>query len=115
MLGSLAVSTDSNSKEGDLTDKNDFLFGASSFYKKEVFTRLDEEAYDMKLTGRKEKELLSGEDQELCFLARMMGYKLYRSSNLTFRHVIPNGRITKKYFLELYRGCLLYTSPSPRD
>lgn len=104
LLNSLAISTNSNSKTGYLLEKDDFVFGASSFYKKDIFTRLEENSYQLHLTGRKGDELLSGEDQELCFLARMMGYKLYRSDRLKFTHVIPQGRISKAYFEKLYRG-----------
>lgn len=104
LLNSLAITTMSNNKVGNLGDSNDFIFGAGSIYRREIFIKLNQISYDLLLTGRKGDLLLSGEDEELCYLAKFMGYKIVRSNQLKFRHVITDNRINKNYFEKLYFG-----------
>jgi hypothetical protein len=81
-----------------------FVFGAASFYRKNIFERLQARQYELKLTDRKGNVLLSGDDIELCMLAKMMGYRLYRSAQLHFNHHIDCGRLSKAYFEQLFFG-----------
>ena len=104
LLSSLAVSVQSRIKIGYLSNPSDYIFGAASFYRKKIFSTLEDMNYDIHLTGRKGNMLISGEDQELCYLAKMMGLNLYRSDKIEFFHKIPTERLTKVYFEKLYFG-----------
>lgn len=104
LSNSLAITSNSTNNTGILKGKNEFIFGASSFYKKAIFDTLKNLSYALKLTGRSGDVLLSGEDQELCYIAKMMGYDLYRSDKISFKHAIPHTRLTYAYFKKLFYG-----------
>jgi glycosyltransferase involved in cell wall biosynthesis len=104
LLNSLAVTSSDTATVGYLDDVRDFVFGASSFYRKAILDKLSNTGYQLKLSGRSGDILLSGDDQELCFIARMAGYRLYRSDALHFNHHIDSSRIDQQYFLRLFTG-----------
>jgi glycosyltransferase involved in cell wall biosynthesis len=104
LLNSLAVSTVNNSATGYLYGSHSFIFGAASFYRKSIFDSLREHQHELKLTGRKGNVLMSCDDIELCMLAKMMGFKLYRSAQLNFNHHIDCSRLDKSYFERLFFG-----------
>lgn len=56
------------------------------------------------LTGRKGKELTSGEDSELCLRFLLMGYRIHYSEDLQFVHFISPERLTRPYFDKMYEG-----------
>lgn len=104
LLNSLAVTSSDTATVGYLDNVRDFVFGASSFYRKAILDKLVNTGYQLKLSGRSGDILLSGDDQELCYIARMAGYRLYRADDLHFNHHIDSSRIDKHYFLKLFTG-----------
>ena len=56
------------------------------------------------LHGRRNIQLTSGEDSELCYKLRLAGYDIYYSSKLTFRHLIPANRLSWTYLQKLNIG-----------
>lgn len=95
---------------GFLIDTNDIIYGAGAFYRREVFNQLDSYQFQSILTGRKGKKVISGEDAELCYATKILGYKLFRSKLLKFKHYIPSNRLTSDYFSNLFHG-FGYSSP----
>ena len=72
--------------------------------RKSFLNQIDQSGYDYYLKGRKGTNLSSGEDTELIFLARILGYKVIHSDKLTFHHYIPETRLSKKYLYRLIEG-----------
>lgn len=104
LLNSLAVTTSDTSVPGYLDYESSFVMGAASFYRKSIFDKLRAYRYELKLTGRKGDILMSGDDQELCMLSKMMGYRIYRSEHLHFKHHIDCSRLNRAYFKRLFYG-----------
>jgi glycosyltransferase involved in cell wall biosynthesis len=104
LLNSLAVTTTDTAAPGYLDYESSFVMGAASFYRKSIFDKLRAYRYELKLTGRKGDILMSGDDQELCMLAKMIGYRIYRSDELHFKHHIDCSRLNRAYFKRLFYG-----------
>lgn len=86
-------------KEGYMGDENN-IYGACMVLRRSVLMKLFELGFESLLTGRKGESLTSGEDIEMCIWHRMVGYKIYYSEALTFKHFIPKSRLTESYFLK---------------
>lgn len=79
-------------------------YGAGCFFLKEALEKIDHLDFNMVLSDRKGKELASGGDVELCFLAQLLGYKLWFDERLIFKHYIASNRLTWSYYLNLKKG-----------
>lgn len=85
---------------GIANDRN-YLAGAASFVRREIFDVLNKISFSYILNGRKGNSLASGDDGELCILALFMGYDLYYDDQLQFIHFISKKRLTWSYNLQL--------------
>ena len=54
------------------------------------------------LKDRKGAQLSSGGDVELCYKARLKGYKIGYDAGLKLKHFIPQNRVTLSYIKKLY-------------
>ena len=95
MYGALAISAPHVSEGFD-----DWVFGAGMFIKKKVFQEFAENGLELHLTDRVGKRQTSGGDTEICFLARHLGYKIWRSKDLKFHHFINKNRLQKSFFIK---------------
>ena len=77
------------------------LYGAGMNIRKDTWENLRKNGFDFQLTGRKGKELSSGEDSELSLAVIMSGQKLYYRSDLSFEHLMPAGRLKWDYLMKL--------------
>lgn len=82
-------------------NERNYLFGAGMIARKEIFQRLDKLPHQLLLSGRIGRQLLSGEDSELCLLAKYMGYDLYYDERLQFTHYITASRLQWSYCVKL--------------
>ncbi|MBN1950895.1 MAG: glycosyltransferase family 2 protein [Bacteroidales bacterium] len=89
---------------GYMTSDRNYLYGACAVYRKSLWDKLLEINFQFFLSGRKGKQLNSGEDFELCQAWKMLGYKLYYDNRISFRHYMPEGRLTWSYFRKLYKA-----------
>lgn len=80
-----------------------YLTGAGMAVRRELFLRLFDRQ-DSLLTDRAGKELSSGGDTEICLRVLLSGYSLYYSSDLHFRHFIPQSRLRPEYRDRLFQG-----------
>jgi glycosyltransferase involved in cell wall biosynthesis len=55
----------------------------------------------IQITGRRGKNLSSGEDTEICFIACKQGFGMGVFPQLKLKHLIPKDRISEKYLLNL--------------
>jgi glycosyltransferase involved in cell wall biosynthesis len=89
--------------EGDITKERGVLYGAGMVLNKAAFNRLIEE-FDFKfqVSDRVGDSLLSSGDHELCSALVRIGYKIFYSSSLSFKHYIPQKRTTLSYYKDLF-------------
>ena len=96
---------DQAAENGDVTDKVDFLWGAGMVFRKEVWAKLVQIQYSFFLNERREgNSNWGGDDVELCEMIRMLGYRLWFDSNLTYQHYLPAGRMSYNYLKSRFYG-----------
>jgi glycosyltransferase involved in cell wall biosynthesis len=80
------------------------VYGAGFMIKKALWKMLLDLGFESLLPDRKGKALLSGGDTELCIAISMLGKQIAYSSDLTFKHYIPQERLSWDYLSKLYFG-----------
>jgi glycosyltransferase involved in cell wall biosynthesis len=81
------------------------LWGAGMFVRSRIWTDLQEVGFKSLFTGRQgEKNLTAGEDDELCYIAQLIGYEVWYSSRLHLQHHMTAGRLTVDYRDRLFYG-----------
>ncbi|NJL74287.1 MAG: glycosyltransferase family 2 protein [Saprospiraceae bacterium] len=84
---------------------NGFIWGAASGFRVSALRELYfEVGHQPFLTGRIGNKLTAGEDAEVCFCLQRLGYRLYYSPKLQFKHHIPIDRINEAYLMKLKKG-----------
>ncbi len=99
----LAVGRQSE-KEGDITDTiKPVVYGAAMFVNKKAFDILEQEFdFQFQLPDRVGNSLSSSGDYELCMAMAKIGYRIFYSDELRFKHFIPSNRTTIKYYKKLF-------------
>ncbi|MEI6322436.1 MAG: glycosyltransferase [bacterium] len=98
---------DQQPKEGDITDNSGhLLWGAGSSVRRSALHELFDKGFIFNLTTttRLETKRLGGEDTELCFAIRALGWRLWYDSRLGIKHFIPKSRLTWSYAHGLFSG-----------
>ena len=103
-------------------DTRGYLWGAGLAGKKKLLTHIFNDAFPFLMVGRSGKDVLSGDDFEICLRALLAGSHLYYDARLVYRHYIPSTRLTDDYFQNLlnsfnasqrinneYRSALLFS------
>jgi glycosyltransferase involved in cell wall biosynthesis len=86
----------------DVTHSIGSLYGAGMVLKKEIYDFVFRVNWPLYLSAiRKGKMLLSGEDTEICYIARLLGHKIYYHSGLEFKHNFPPSKLNQRYLLNL--------------
>jgi len=81
------------------------LYGAGICIKKKVWLQMKEANFSSLLIGRiGNKTLAPGDDTELGMVMRLAGYKLWFTPDLTFKHLLPEGRLNWDYVQRMFRG-----------
>lgn len=88
---------------GSQKERINDLYGAGLCVRRDCVEKIYNK-HDFVLTGRCGGKLLAGDDSELVKSIILQGYKIGASDELTFIHVLPTKRLTKKYLCEMYRG-----------
>jgi len=90
-------------EEGDITARG-YLWGAGVIFRKSAYRSVINPAFPSLLTDRKGNELSSGGDSEMCLRFVIVGYKLYYTGKLKFKHFITANRLTITYREKLWAG-----------
>lgn len=90
---------------GDITERG-YLWGAGIVFRKSLYQFVINRRFPSLLTDRKGNELSSGGDSEICLRFVIVGYKLYYSEQMKFRHFITSNRLTTEYRKKLWDGFL---------
>ncbi len=80
------------------------LFGAGLAIRYTALNQLMKNCYVSYLTGRKDDQLLSGEDGELTMAIKILGFKIVASDDFSFQHILPDQRLNQAYLIKLHYG-----------
>jgi len=78
----------------------DWVFGAGMVIRKQIYERLRRSGIDLMLSGRLRSKQTSGDDAEICQLARFIGYKVFYTPALRLGHQIAVHRLKKADFIK---------------
>jgi glycosyltransferase involved in cell wall biosynthesis len=92
------------SESAETLAKVEAVYGAGFILRREIFETLDAITFKSLLSDRKGNQLMSGGDTELCLVTNYLGYDVYCSMQLQFKHLMPAGRMSWDYLKKLYYG-----------
>jgi glycosyltransferase involved in cell wall biosynthesis len=93
-----------NINSGKLEKHNAALYGAGTFFNKDILTLIFETSFKTVMIGPNQKNLTRGEDTEWCYLLKLLDYEIWYDSNLSFIHHFNKERLTWNYYLNLKKG-----------
>ncbi len=73
------------------------LWGAGLSIRTKVCAKLYDGDFAYKLMGRSGKNLVAGEDSEICLYLKLKGYRLWYQEDITLKHEIPAFRLSNEY------------------
>jgi len=95
---------------GDITDKpTHLLWGAGLCIRKSVFEKLMESGFEFTCTERLGPEVFTlvsmrpAEDTDLCYGIRALGWRLYYTPELSYKHFLTQSRLSWSYFRRMTR------------
>jgi glycosyltransferase involved in cell wall biosynthesis len=90
-------------KSGDISYRG-YLWGAGMMIRLNLLINVFDPKYPMLLVDRKGTELSSGGDSEIAERILLMGYRLFYSEDLYFKHFIPANRLIWNYKKKMFKG-----------
>jgi glycosyltransferase involved in cell wall biosynthesis len=91
-------------KDGDTTFDKGCLYTAGAILDRVWLNRLYTLGFESSLKGRDGKSLAAGEDTELTYALKLIGGKLYYSSEMHFKHFMPRGRMNWTYLKKMWQS-----------
>jgi glycosyltransferase involved in cell wall biosynthesis len=83
-----------------------FIYGAGMILNKSIYLTAKKNGFHSLLTGRNKKNLSSGEDTEICFAFKILGFDIHYTTELTLQHYIPKERLNINYLINIRKGIL---------
>jgi len=78
------------------------LYGAGMVLRASALAELKRRGFEYALTSRTGARSTAGEDTEICYALRLIGYNLWYSRSLKFKHAIRTDRLKSNYVAGLY-------------
>jgi glycosyltransferase involved in cell wall biosynthesis len=78
--------------------------GAGLSVRKEIFDKLYAINWQPFLTGRVGNMQTAGADSEICYITRLLGYKIFYSNTLQFKHFTTDNRISWQRLENMFAG-----------
>lgn len=92
------------SESGKVSDERGFVYGAGAFFRKSPLLEIFDSGFQPYFTGRKQDQLVAGDDVEMCYLMRLKGFEIWFDPGLLFHHFIPEKRLSWEYYLQMKTG-----------
>ncbi len=73
------------------------VYGAGMAIRKHLLTKIFDESFPMLVSGRTGLALSSGDDNEICLRAAMLGWKIWFDESLIFQHFVPAHRLRLEF------------------
>ena len=89
---------------GDITWSHGVLSGAGLSVRVAAWQDLFEKGFLFTLLGRVGRQLLCGEDYELCLALRLAVWEIWYDTELTLQHYIPRERLSWKHLRKMVAG-----------
>jgi len=89
---------------GYVTKTRKSVFGAGISFRTQILLDIFNSSLPLFMVGRKKNQTLSGEDEELCFRAILMGWQIWYEESLRLKHRIVPGRLSWHYLWKLQRS-----------
>jgi glycosyltransferase involved in cell wall biosynthesis len=89
---------------GPLPALDAYLYGAGSVVRRSGWQRLRAAGFAFTASTKRGKIIVSGEDVELGYALRMLGYALWYDDRLRLRHFMYKERLTWEYLFRIGRG-----------
>ncbi len=93
---------DSKTPTGKLNENN-YLTGAGMILRRSLFLKAFDNLPSL-LLDRVGNQLSSGGDTEICLRFKLMGFELFYTKELVFKHFIPSERLSESYRNSLFEG-----------
>jgi glycosyltransferase involved in cell wall biosynthesis len=90
--------------EGPISSARGYLYGAGMVIRRDAWSRISRNGFGPRLNSREGSGLSSGEDNEICLMLLLAGWKVHFSPKLVFRHLIAARKLDESYCRALYRG-----------
>lgn len=94
-------------KSGPLAALDAYLYGAGSVVRRSGWQRLRAAGFAFTASTKRGKIIVSGEDLELGYALRMLGYALWYDDRLRLRHFMYKERLTWEYLFRIGQGTAL--------
>lgn len=90
---------------GEVRPIRNVVYGAGMWVRMKGYQKAKENGFEFILASRTGKSLATGgEDSELCWALRFLGYEVWYAEELKFYHHIPAQRLTESYRHRLLEG-----------
>jgi glycosyltransferase involved in cell wall biosynthesis len=91
----------SQGEPGDITNSKGYVWGAGAAFRKQILTKIKKLGYSNILTDRSGNKMTTGGDVEMCFVLRLLGYKIYYTEKCYIHHYMPASRFDPRKFIDL--------------
>ena len=89
---------------GIINDTKGFLWGAGLSFRRSLWNELHDRGFKNITLGREGKKITAGEDTELCYAIRLLGYNIFYSNELLLKHFMPVNRMNINYLEKMCEG-----------
>lgn len=89
---------------GYVDNKKGYLWGAGLSFRKHLWDELQSRGFKNLTVGREGTNINAGEDTELCYAFRLLGYRLYYSDDLSLKHFMSAERMNLSYLEKMNVG-----------
>jgi len=94
-------------KTGNVMPTRNVVYGAGMWVRKSAYDKAKKLGFKFLLNSRTGSSLTTGgEDSELCWAIKLLGYEIWYVEELRFKHHIPSNRLTNEYRNKLLAGMI---------
>lgn len=94
-------------KTGNVMPTRNVVYGAGMWIRKSAYDLAKELGFEFILNSRTGSSLTTGgEDSELCWAIKLLGFEIWYVEELKFHHHIPSNRLTEDYKNRLLAGMI---------